>query len=693
MLRPIDAKVVMNAADARIARDFLMSCVLIVCDVETFPKMGVMDIVGYTGLSDRGIIKTFVFPLYAGLGVGSGIPTDIQVYFDVMREVNASGIPFGFQNGPYDLFWLTMYHIPVSNYAYDSMSMWWAFYPELPKTLDFIASILLDDYQYWKADRKSKDPMVRWMYNALDNDRTMRIILILMQRLEHNPAARSNWWAAHTRTITAFAMSIRGMPVSEKRFAEHGAKLAADTEKALDQLRYLVADPEFNPNSPKQKVTLLYGLLGARLRNARGRFVSKLSEASAGAMPMRAMKSEHPLIRVMVDAIQAAGEPAKQISNVIKVRRSPEARIHTGYNGVGTTTSRLSASEPPNTFGSNLQNWRKDYRDILVSEPDSIIIEADLSAGDDVFVSFESSDPKKIELFRSGLDTHAVNACLFFPNWTYESVVAGKKAKDPLVVHPITGVRQITKKLAHGSNYLMAALTLLMTAGREALVAAAMQMGYEDAGSWTQTKLVELCEYLESVYRNHYTRFKRSGDGSWYMELSEEVAQTGGYTTPFNYYQRFLGDPHDQNVLRAVAATAGQAGTAGRINMAMDELTHGLMPRRFRDGENPWAGDRPLRVTRRDHGITLRLQTHDSLTAMVNLRHSNWEEGVHNFFTVMNRPVMIRNKLTQQEEHFALGIEADCGFAWGNGLKGIKTNSLEGFKATLSQLSDNLVLH
>lgn len=691
MLRPIDATVVMNATQARAARDFLLSCVFIVCDVETFPKLGIMDIVGYSGITDAGVVKTFVYPLYAGLGPSSGIPTDIQVYFDCMRDINASGIGFGFQNGPYDLFWLILYQIPVANYVHDSMSMWWSMYPELPKTLDFIASVLLDDYQYWKADRKSKDPMVRWMYNALDNDRTLRIILKMLPMLERNAAARRNYWDAHKRVIIAFGMSIRGFPVSEAKFAEHGAKLEQDAEKALDRLRYLTANPEFNPKSPKQKVELLYRMLGARPRNARGRFVNKIEEASTGAMPMRAMKNEHPFLRVFVEAIQNAQEPAKQISNVIHVKRSPYGRIHTGYNGVGTTTSRLSASEPPHSYGSNLQNWRKDYRDILVAEPDSIIIEADLSAGDDVFVSFESSDPKKIELFRSGLDTHAVNAVLFFSNWVYEDIIKGKKAKDPLVVHPITGIRQITKKLAHGSNYLMAALTLLMTAGREAIVAAAIQMGYADAGTWQQARLVELCEHLESIYRNHYTRFKRSGDGSWYDDLVREVADTGGYTTPFGYFQRFLGDAHDPNVLRAVAATAGQAGTAGRINMAMDELTHGSMPRAFRDGPNLWGDERPRRVSRREHGISLRLQTHDSLTAMVNLRHSNWEEGVDNFFHVMNRPVMIRNSLTGREEHFALGIEADAGLAWGNGLKAIKTNNLEGFKATLNAPENKLL--
>ncbi len=688
MLRPIDAKVVMCAKDAWAARDFLLSCVFMACDVETIPALGVMDVVGYTGITDRGVVKTFVFPFYVGTSPSSGIPVDFQVYFDCMVAINASGIQMGFQNGPYDLFWLLMYHMPIANYAHDSMTMFWSLYPELPKTLDFIASIVLDDYQYWKGDRKSTNPMERWMYNALDNDRTLRIILKLLPVFENNERARRNYWDAHKRVITSFSMSIRGMPISEKRLEEHGVTLAAEAEKALESLRYVVADPEFNPNSPKQKVELLYVLLGARMRNGRGRFVSKLSDASSGAMALRAIRSEHPLFRRIIGKLMAAGEPAKQISNVVNIRRSPIGRIFTGYNGVGTTTSRLSSSQPPNGHGGNLQNIRKDYRDFIIADRDCVILECDLSAGDDVFVSFESGDPRKIELFRSGRDSHAQNATLFFGNWTYEQVVAGKKAKDPLVVHPITGIRQITKKLAHGSNYLMAALTLLMTAGREAIVAAALQLGNEDAGIWTQDRLVGLCEYLESLYRNYYTRFQRSGPDSWYGDLVREVAETGGFTTPFGYYQRFLGSANDQNVLRAVAATAGQAGTAGRINMAMDELTHGIIPHSYRDAPNPHYGREPLWVSRREHGVTLRLQTHDSLTTMVNLKHPNWEEGVSRLFEVMARPVVIRNKLTGQNEEFSVGIESDVGLAWGNGLKGI-SNSLEGFKAGLDKVFSN----
>lgn len=654
------------------ALEWLLDSVLIAEDIETLPEMVLMNVIGFAGLHADGRIRTYVFTLYRDKHPSSGLMPFAKEIIEACQRINASGIPIAFQNGSYDLFWLVRYRMPVANYAYDSMTMAWAAYPELPKRLDFISSIYLDDYVYWKGDRKSDNFLTYLRYNGLDCDRTLHLVIHLISEMIEKPQARMNFWAAHSRVISCLAMSMRGMVADEKRLAEHGVELEAKAVKAEEELRYLVADPAFNHRSPAQRSHLIYVILGAKPRNAKGRYVNRLADASTGQAVLRAIRSESPILRRVVNGIVAAAEPAKQISNVIGIKRAPWGRCYTAYAGTGTTTTRLSSSESPLTYGTNLQNLRKDYRDWLVADDeDSFLLDVDLSAGDDVFVSFESGDPKKIDLFRSGRDAHAANATIFFPHWEYDSVVAGKNAKDPRVVHPITGIRQISKKLSHGCNYLMAALTLLITAGREAIVGAAKEVGFDQAGVWTQAALAEFCESREELYREAYHRFQRFGEGSWYMDLQKEVIDTGGFTTPFNYYQRFLGDPYDQSVLRAVAATAGQAGTAGRINMAMDEFVHGIIHPRFRDSENPHYGREALQVSRELNGVSLRLQTHDSFTFNVTRKHPDWREGVSRIFEVMARPVVIRNSQTGGLEEFSVRLEAEVGRAWGPGLKGV----------------------
>lgn len=682
----MNIRLVQSKYDAKEALDFLMGSALIANDIETLPDVGLMNVNGYTGLHSSGEIATYVFPLYVSKAYTSGTPVDLDSYLHAMARINLSGIPFTFHNGAYDLFWLLRYGLPVANYAYDSMTMFWSLFPEYPKTLAFVSSVLLDDHVYWKGDRKSDDWTTHLIYNGKDNHRTVQCTIRLIELLLRDRPSLRNFHAAHSRVLTCLGMSTAGMRADEERLAEHGAALAIKAADALARVRYLVADEQFNPNSPPQKIDLLYKKLGVRPRNAKGRLVKKIEDGSSGAVALRAIRSEHPIFRRVANGIMEALEPAKQISNVIGIKRTRWGRFYTSYNGVGTTTSRLSSSEAPIKVGGNAQNLRKEYRDWLVADPDSFLLDIDFSAADDVFVSFESGDPRKIELFRTGRDSHSQNSTLFFPNWTYESVVSGKKLNDPKVIHPITGIRQITKKLSHGCNYLMAGMTLLMTAGREAIVAAAKEVGYSDAGGWTQDRLVEFCESRENLYRGYYTRFRREGPDSWYSDLWKEFQETGGFLTPFQYFQRFLGDKNDRNILRGLAATAGQAGTAGRVNMAMDELTHGFIPPEFRDAPNPDWGSESGRISLREHGISFRLQTHDSFTFNVNYKHPNWEQGVDNIYRVLHRPVVIRNKLTHQDESFVVGLESECGLAWGKGLTGFKGNSLAALKITLAEI-------
>src|SRR3546814_11924425 len=84
-------------------------------------------------------------------------------------------------NGAYDCSYFIRDLCPPRNYLYDSMLMWYSRFSELPKTLDFVSSILIDDYQYWKDDIKgtdNKDQVLGnleryWRYNALDTRKTL----------------------------------------------------------------------------------------------------------------------------------------------------------------------------------------------------------------------------------------------------------------------------------------------------------------------------------------------------------------------------------------------------------------------------------------------------------------------------------------------------------------------------------------
>jgi hypothetical protein len=661
------------------AVEWLDKAELIAPDLETIPHISrpmksrttknqqpeVMTVMAYAGVR-KGEIQSFAFQLTKTKSALEGEHPLAEYALLAIQAINANSVRKTMHNGVYDSAWCIRYGVPFANWAYDSMTLFWSRYPDLPKTLAFVTSILLDDHQYWKMGRKEEDFTSHTIYAMKDCEQTLKATFRLLEWAMHDPVMLRNFQMAHLRCLTGLGMGMKGMLVDDEMFAQMEAELRLKAEKALDDLRYLIADDSFNPNSAPAKKELFYELLGAKPRNAKGRILSRVggnAKVSVGAVVLRGLKSEHPVLRRVVEKLQGAQEPAKQISNVIGIERRAD-RVHTAYGGTDTTTTRYGSRKDAFGYGANLQNIRKKFRRFARAEKErSFIIEIDLSAADDVYVSYESEEQKKIEIIEAGYDTHSYNAAnVFFTQWDYDRVVAGKHWESPdydAVTNAIYGIRQVTKKLTHGANYLMAGHTLLNSAGREAIVGAAKQLGHIDAGLWGINQLVEFCDWLDGQYRRYYPRFARGGSNSFYSDLSLGLREHRSFTTIFGYTQRFLADPMEDSTLRACAATVGQANTAGRVNMALLELDHGVRTVRFRDGyDAPDASDRTRQITEYEHGTSLRLQTHDSAGCVVDTSHSNWEEGVDSFFHVMRRPVICKGRVVQ------MGIEADVAIHW-----------------------------
>jgi hypothetical protein len=669
LTQTVKKTIVRSESDIARAIAFLSTCFLLATDVETIPNMPkskkkqpyVMTVVSYTGINSAGIVESFAFQLTIAKSAMTPEPENFDEILAAIRTINTSNVRKTLHNGIYDAAWFIRYQAPLVNYAYDSMTLFWSRYPDLPKTLDVVSSIMLDSHAYWKMGRKEEDFIQHTLYAMQDTETTLFATIRLLQWAAYYKPMLVNFHAAHRRCLIGLGMSLKGMPLDQQTFEAVGEQLKKESIERIAYLRWLVADEDLNVQSPAQMKHLLYGLLGAKPRSAKGREYKRITSAtkiSTGALAMKAMKADHPLIRIVVEAIDEAKKPTKQISNVMGLPFNG-GRFYTSYDGIATTTTRYGSRRDAFGFGGNAQNIRKDYRKILRADADSFLLEVDFSAADDVFVSYESQDPRKIELVESGMDIHSYNAAeVFFTNWTYDQVVAGKKAKDPAVVHPITGIRQITKKTTHGANYLMAGMTLLMSAGREAIVAAAKHLGHADAGYWTTERLAEFCEKLDERYRRFYVRFARSGSNSFYMDLLAGLLRTGSFETIFGYTQHFSGDPKDQATLRAVAATVGQANTAGRVNMALDELVFGVRYKKFRDGDAPDYDGVALKVDEDSYGSSLRFQTHDSVTYNIRYTHPNWLEGVDRILRVMQRPVICKGRLIN------VGIEADIAINW-----------------------------
>lgn len=687
-LPPFQYSICRTLDDCFAAREYLRECRLISIDIETgnFPPQ--VTCVGYTGLRPNGCVHSFVIPFFDEFREGGTFwdsLDDHAVAWSVVRDINDLPILKTMQNGAYDCAYFIRDLAPARDYLLDSMLLWWSLYMELPKKLDFITSVLLDNYQYWKDDIKGDDiekissrertTEKYWRYNALDCYNTLFDTLYLLRIMAGNKAMQYVYNDALRRMFSALQMSMRGVKADFKRRDEHRITLEQERYEATEDLRYILCDSTFNINSPSQKSSLLYDFMGLRPRNAKGRFVdlgkptTGTNAISAGAIPLKMAKSEHPLFRYIIENLERAMVPDKQISNVTG-RIDPETgntvggltcytdRFRTSFSAVGTETTRLSSKKSAFWDGGNAQNIRKQYRDWLVADENHIFLDVDYSQSDDVFVAYESEDPDKIEVVESGRDGHAVNGELFFGK-PYEWIVAGKKTHDPLVVHPIYGIRQLSKRIVHGTNFQMAGMTLYVTMGREAVVAAAELLGFADAGSWDQNRLVQLCDRLMHAYRKKY---KRLTSKEWYADIAKELAATGRIVNCFGITRHFLGNPSDSGTQREATAFLGQGATGGNMNRVMYEVDWGYIPKNFRDGPNPSYGDEPRRMTKASHGISFHLQVHDNFVAQLDLRHQKWREAASNLLYVMDRPVIIHGRSVR------IRTEAELGFRWGGNM-------------------------
>lgn len=668
------------------ARRFLSGCVAIATDVETGCTPAQITCVGYCGITAEGLVRSFVIPFYDEYSQGGVFWQDSQdhaIAHSVMGEINDLPAIKMMQNGAYDCSYFIRDRVPVRNFILDTMLMWFSKYPELPKSLDFISSILIDSFQYWKDDIKGveeKDQIQGsmekyWRYNALDCYYTLFDGLYLNRLMKADPAMSTNYNDVFMRFLCAMEMSMRGVNIDRSIREAHRKQLEVDKARGEERLRYLIDDPNFNINSGPQKASLLYDVFGVRERTARGRYVDSKkplkgqNAPSAGAIPLKLVKTEHPLFKHIIEVMESAMEPDKQMSNITgrwdeKEQRvvggiwCPTGRFRTQFSAAGTETTRLASKKSNFWDGGNAQNIRKAYRDWLVADDHNIFMEVDYSQSDDVFVGFESNDPAKIEVIRSGKDGHAIHGELFFKR-TYESIVAGKKAHDPDIVHPTLGIRQISKRVVHGTNFQMAAMTLYMTMGRDAVAQAAKLLGHKDADSWPQERLVQVCAALMISYRRKYPRLTAK---EWYGEITAMLRTTGVVVNAFGISRRFLGSPADNGTQREATAYVGQSDTAGNMNRSMYEIVLGYIPERFRDGPNPDYGQKPRRMTYASHGFRFMLQVHDSFLIQLDTRNPRWKEAAHNVLHVMNRPVIING------HEVRVRTEAEFGVGWGNSM-------------------------
>ncbi len=189
--------------------------------------------------------------------------------------------------------------------------------------------------------------------------------------------------------------------------------LSKDYHKELSKLEkkiWELAGGEFNVNSPKQLGEILFVKLALKPKNQKKTGSGAMSTKESELEKMRDM---HPIIPFVFEY----RELQKLLSTYIDVIPSlldENNRLHAKFLQAGTTTGRMSSSDPNLQNIPNSSDLGRNIRKAFITEKGSKLLAFDYSQAELRIAAFLSDDKKLIDIFKKGEDVHTVVASEVF---------------------------------------------------------------------------------------------------------------------------------------------------------------------------------------------------------------------------------------------------------------------------------------
>jgi DNA polymerase-1 len=184
--------------------------------------------------------------------------------------------------------------------------------------------------------------------------------------------------------------------------------------KQLEKEIYKEAGEEFNINSPKQLQVILFEKLKIHEKLGVTRIKKTKTGFSTDVTVLEAL-ADHPLPKAMLEFRLISKLKSTYVDTLPQLVHRKTNRIHTSFHQTGTTTGRLSSSDP------NLQNipirtaeGREIRKAFCASSPDRVIISADYSQIELRLLAHMADDSGLKEAFMSEKDVHTATAMKVF---------------------------------------------------------------------------------------------------------------------------------------------------------------------------------------------------------------------------------------------------------------------------------------
>ena len=328
-------------------------------------------------------------------------------------------------------------------------------------------------------------------------------------------------------------------------------ELSQQLEKDLDRLEteaYAAAGEEFNLGSPKQLSQLLFEKLNLDIKKSR-----KIKTGfSTDAATLEKLQGDHPVVDAILEHRTLSKLKSTYVDALPLLVRPDTERVHTNFNQAGTTTGRLSSSNP------NLQNipirtaFSRQIRKAFLPEPGWMLVAADYSQIELRILAHLTQEPILVETYQNNQDIHTVTARLLFEK---ETVTPDE--------------RRLGKTINFGVIYGMGAQRF----AREAGVSAVQGKLFIERFNQRYPKVFEFLQQLqrEAIAQGYVETIL--GRRRYFHFNSNTLLQYRGNDPNQIDLNKLKGlGPNDAGLLRAAANAPIQGSSADIIKIAMIKM-------------------------------------------------------------------------------------------------------------------------
>ena len=243
------------------------------------------------------------------------------------------------------------------------------------------------------------------VYAAEDADVTLQIHNKLWPRVQKEKGLHYIFSELEMPLVPVLAaMERKGVLIDPQKLEMQGKELQKRLLE-LEKEAFQLAGESFNLNSPKQLQEILFQKLNLPVLQK-----TPTGQPSTADSVLQELALDFALPHIIIEYRSLSKLISTYTSRLVAQMNTETGRIHTSYNQTGTSTGRLSSSEP------NLQNIPirsqegRRIRQAFIAAKEHKIVSADYSQIELRLMAHISEDPSLLNAFANNLDIHRVTA-------------------------------------------------------------------------------------------------------------------------------------------------------------------------------------------------------------------------------------------------------------------------------------------